>query len=257
VLFLQHEALRRFGVPLRQVHGRVRRMKGGISGGTLASALATLEQAGRDPALARLMADPFALTPGFSGPAQPEAESAAYDVLAQSWTGPFVMATINTKNVHRTNALRNHPWGRDFEYDERLMTGRGAKGAWAARLLAGGTRVQNALLGFAPTRQLLARFVLPQPGDGPGPQARASGSFDLRFVGQTADGQVLSASVTGDRDPGYGSTSRMIAQAALCLLQDIDRQATGGGVWTPGAAMGLALVRRLQAHAGLRFSILH
>jgi short subunit dehydrogenase-like uncharacterized protein len=257
VLFLQHEALRRFGVPLRQVHGRVRRMKGGISGGTLASAMTTLEQAGRDPALARLMADPFALTPGFSGPAQPEAESAAYDVLAQSWTGPFVMATINTKNVHRTNALRNHPWGRDFEYDERLMTGRGAKGAWAARLLAGGTRVQNALLGFAPTRQLLARFVLPQPGDGPGPQARASGSFDLRFVGQTADGQVLSASVTGDRDPGYGSTSRMIAQAALCLLQDIDRQATGGGVWTPGAAMGLALVRRLQAHAGLRFSILH
>jgi short subunit dehydrogenase-like uncharacterized protein len=255
VLFLQDEALRRFGQPLQRVHGRVRRMRGGMSGGTLASALATIEQAGRDPALARLMADPFALTPGFIGPAQPEGESAAYDALAKCWTGPFVMATINTKNVHRTNALRGHPWGRDFVYDERLMTGRGAKGEWAARLLAGGTKVQNALLGFAPTRQLLARFALPQPGDGPGPQARAAGSFDLRFFGQTADGQVLAASVTGDRDPGYGSTSKMITQAALCLVEDIGQAATGGGVWTPGAAMGLALVRRLEAHAGLRFGI--
>ena len=257
VVYLQAEAMARFGVPLVQVRGRVKTMRGGMSGGmsggTMASALATFEQMGRDPATAALMADPFALTPGFRGPAQPDGDSAALDEPTQSWAGPFVMATINTKNVHRTNALRGHPWGTGFLYDEKLMTGRGAKGEWAARLLAGGARVQNALLGFAPTRTLLGRFALPQPGDGPGPAARARGRYDLRFDGQTADGRRLAAQVTGDRDPGYGSTSKMISEAALCLLQDVDRSATPGGVWTAGSAMGLALVRRLQAHAGLRF----
>jgi short subunit dehydrogenase-like uncharacterized protein len=256
VVYLQAEALARFGAPLRQVHGRVKTLKGGLSGGTLASALATFEQMGRDPAVAALMADPFALTPGFRGPAQPDGDGATFDEATQSWSGPFVMAAINTKNVHRSNALRGHPWGTGFLYDEKLLTGRGAKGQWAARLLAGSARVQNALLGFGPSRRLLSRWLLPQPGDGPGPAARAAGHYTLRFDGQTADGRKLAAQVTGDRDPGYGSTSKMISEAALCLLQDVDRSATPGGVWTAGAAMGLALVRRLQAHAGLRFETL-
>jgi short subunit dehydrogenase-like uncharacterized protein len=186
---------------------------------------------------------------------QPEAESARYDPLARSWTGPFIMATINTKNVHRTNALRGHPWGRDFTYDERLMLGDGAAGRRKALLLAASTRVQGALLGFGPTRALLGRLVLPQPGQGPSPAQREAGRFDLLFIGQTANGLTLRASVRGDRDPGYGSTSKMITEAALCLVDDLPRSATAGGVWTAGAAMGLALVRRLEAHAGLRFQI--
>ncbi len=256
VVFLQHEARRRFGAPLQRVHGRVRSIKGGMSGGTVASALATFEQMAGDQKLARTMADPFALTRGFRGPAQPDGESAVYDELADSWTGPFMMATINTKNIHRTNTLRGHPWGFDFQYDERMMTGRGAKGRLRALVLAGGSRAQAALLSFGPSRHLLQRFALPRPGEGPPPKAREQGRYDLRFIGQSADGKhVLTASVKGDRDPGYGSTSKMIAEAALCLLHDIGRDVTPGGVWTPGAAMGLALQRRLQQHAGLRFAI--
>ncbi len=121
VVFLQAEAQRRFGRPLQRVRGRVRVMKGGFSGGTMASALATVEAIGRDRSLARVLADPFALTPGFRGPAQPEGDAAAYDDAAEAWTGPFVMAAINTKNVHRSNALRGHPWGSDFVYDERML----------------------------------------------------------------------------------------------------------------------------------------
>ena len=255
VVFLQAEAQARLGTPLARVRGRVRSLRGGMSGGTMASALATFEQTGRDPAAARLMANPFALTPGFAGPTQPDGESAAYDDVARAWTGPFMMAAINTKNVHRTNALRGHPWGENFQYDERLITGTGLPGELAARLLAGGTRVQNAVLGMAGARRLIQRFAPLQPGTGPGLRARQRGGYDLRFYGQAADGSRLAASVKGDRDPGYGSTCKMISEAALCLVQDIPRRATPGGVWTAGAAKGLALVRRLEARAGLRFAV--
>ena len=255
VVFLQDEAQRRFGVPLQRVGARVKTIRGGMSGGTVASGLATLEQIARDPALARTMADPFALAPGFRGPPQPDGNSALFDELTQCWTGPFMMAAINTKNVHRTNLLRGHPWGRDFAYDERVVTGTGLAGAAAAQMLALGTRVQPALLGFAPLRDLALRFVLPRPGQGPTRRQREAGRYVIDFVGLTADGRNLKARVRGDRDPGYGSTSKMISEAALCLVKDVDRSITGGGVWTPGAAMGLTLARRLQARAGLTFAI--
>ncbi len=255
VLYLQDEVQRRFGAPASRVRGRVRVMKGTMSGGTAASALATFERIAAEPALAGTMADPFALTPGFRGPAQPEGESAQYDEVAEAWTGPFVMATINTKNVHRTNALRGHPWGRDFIYDERMLTGTGPRGAQRARVLARNAKLQNLLLGLRPARSLIRRFALPQPGQGPDRAAREAGRYELLFIGQTADGHSLRAVVKGDRDPGYGSTSKLIAESALCLIQEVDRSATPGGVWTPGAAMGLAAAWRLQARAGLSFEI--
>ncbi len=259
VIFLQTAALERFGSPLREVHGLVDKFKGGASGGTLASLFATLEAMRRDPAQARLMADPFALTaehPGWRGPAQPDPEAGpAYDGLAGSWTAPFVMAAINTKNVQRSHALRGRPWGDDFVYSERMACGDGPEGERRARRLARWHALQNLLLGWAPSRALLARFALPRPGQGPGKAEREAGFYLLRFVGQTREGQVLSATVHGDRDPGYGSTAKLISEAALCLLQDVDRQTTPGGVWTPGAALGLMLQRRLAEHAGLSFTL--
>ena len=255
VLCLQTESHRRWGVPLRDVHGLVRVMKGGFSGGTAASLMASLDAMGKDPQQAASMADPFALTPGFRGPPQPDPASATFDALAQAWTAPFVMAAINTKNVHRSNALRGHAYGRDFVYSERVLAGAGTAGRRRARRAAATARVQNALLGFAPTRALLRRFALPQPGQGPGPHEREHGRFELVFVGAGPRGQLLRVVVRGDRDPGYGSTSKMVSESALCLLRDIDRSTTGGGVWTPAAAMGTALIQRLQAHAGLSFEI--
>ena len=251
----QDEALRRFGAPLVRVRGRVRTMKGTVSGGTVASLLATLEATGRDPSLARMLADPFALTPGFRGPEQPEGESALYDDASRSWSGPFVMATINTKAVHRTNALRGHPWGVDFRYDERMLTADGAAGERRARALARQTRWQNRLLGFAPTRRLLERFALPKPGSGPTAEQRERGRYEVAFIGDTAAGERVTAVVRGDRDPGYGSTAKLVAESALCLLDEIDHDMTGGGLWTPAAAMGLALQRRLHDRAGLTFGI--
>jgi short subunit dehydrogenase-like uncharacterized protein len=255
VVFLQHEAQRRFGMPLARVHGRVRKMKGKPSGGTIASMLASIEQVVRDAAARRAMVDPFALTPGFKGPRQPESGSASYDSLAKSWTAPFIMAPINTKNVHRTNALLGHPWGRDFVYDERMLAGDGADGEKRASRMTSAIRMQNALLAFAPTRALLRRFALPKPGEGPSAQEREAGGYEVLFIGQATDGRTLRASVRGEGDPGYASTSRMISESALCLLYDVDRAQTGGGVWTPGAAMGRNLISRLQARARLTFAL--
>jgi short subunit dehydrogenase-like uncharacterized protein len=253
VLVLQQAMQQRFGAPAREVRARVRVLRGGWSGGTVASALATAEAIAREPALAALMADPYALTPGFAGPPQP-APVAGWDDWAGAWCGPFVMAPINTKNVHRTHALRGHPWGADFRYDERQLTGSGWAGRRRAHALARRARLIDRALRLAPVRALAGRWLLPQPGQGPDRAARESGRFELGFTGQTAAGERASVVVSAERDPGYGATSRMLAEAALALLHEVSRVATPGGVWTPGAALGLALVRRLEVHAGVAFS---
>jgi short subunit dehydrogenase-like uncharacterized protein len=258
VVYLQSEAQTRFGAPFKAVRGRVRVIKGAASGGTLASMMETIAAIGRDRSLIKLMVNPFALTPGFKGPKQPNDQTAAFDDWADCWSGPFVMATINTKNVHRTHALRGHPWGTDFIYSERLLTGKpgqGDKGAKKAKALARFTQVQNLLLGWGPSRAFLRRFVLTKPGDGPNFAAREAGRYEVWFTGESASGERLRAIVKGDRDPGYGSTCKLISEAALCLAHDVGREATPGGVWTAGSAMGLALVRRLHERAGLSFEL--
>ena len=253
VLHAQHEAKQTLGLPLTRVHGRVKVMKGTFSGGTVASMLATMEAIGRDRGLIRTMKDPFALVPGFKGPRQPDDNTAAFDDLANAWTAPFVMATINTKNVHRSHALLGHPWGKDFVYSERTLTGDGKAGEKRAKSMARNAKLQTLLLAFGPTRALLRRFALPKPGEGPNQQQREKGRYEVLFFGETADGRKLTTKVTGDRDPGYGSTCKMISEAALCLVQDVDRETSPGGVWTPAAAMGLRLVERLRERAGLTF----
>ena len=255
VWFLQREAKARFGRPLPRVHGLVRKMKGTFSGGTAASLTATLEAAGKDKSIINLLTSPFSLVPGFRGPRQPHSGKAEYNVAAHSWTAPFVMAAINTKNVHRTNALTGHSYGEDFVYDERMMTGDGPAGEKRARAAASREKWQNILLAMAPTRWILKRFAMPKPGDGPDRTARESGYYDLLFVGIGPEGQDVRVSVRGDRDPGYGSTSKMISECALALARDVGAEQTGGGIWTPASAMGEALIPRLEAQAGLTFEV--
>jgi len=240
VRFLQEEAVRRFGAPLPRVKGRVRGMKGGFSGGTAASLKATMAAALKDPGLIELLKSPFALTPGFEGPAQPHGLAPEYDEQLGSWLAPFIMATINTKNVHRSNALQGHAYGADFVYDEMMMTGPGEGGEAMAKAMAN----PNAAMGGSGG---------PKPGEGPSKEERESGFYDVLFVGTAADGRVLKASVKGDKDPGYGSTSKMLAETGIALVQDAPE--VRGGVWVPAAALGDRLVKRLQANAGLTFAI--
>lgn len=255
VWFLQAEAKSSLGAMLPRVKGRVRKMKGTFSGGTAASLTATIAAVSKDRSLLKLLTNPFSLCPGFSGPKQPHSAEAEYDETARSWTAPFIMAPINTKNVHRSNFLAGHPYGADFVYDERMLTGDGDKGEKRAKSAARQEKMQNVMLAMAPTRWILKTFMMPKPGEGPDKEARETGFYDILFIGEGADGKVVKASVQGDKDPGYGSTSKMISECALCLLLDIDRETTPGGIWTPAAAMNGKLVDRLQAKAGLTFAI--
>ena len=236
VLTLQECAIAKYGHPAPRVKGRVRAMQGGFSGGTAASLKATLAAAARDPSLLGLLASPFALTPGFSGPHKPTGLLPEFDATLNTWVAPFIMAAINTKNVHRTNFLLGHRYGSDFVYDEMMVAGLGDMGKAAAEAIA---RINP----FAGDKG-------PKPGEGPSQEERDNGHYDLLFVGLMPDGARFDAVVTGDRDPGYGSTSKMIAETARCLLETEG----AGGVWTPGALLGTTLRDRLQDKAGLTFT---
>jgi short subunit dehydrogenase-like uncharacterized protein len=107
-----------------------------------------------------------------------------------------------------------------------------------------------------PTRWALERFVLPGPGEGPSADAQRTGLFDLRFIGKTADGRSIRTRVTGDRDPGYGSTAKMLGQAGACLAQDLRSSGVKGGFWTPATIFGDRLITRLTRHSGLTFEVL-
>jgi short subunit dehydrogenase-like uncharacterized protein len=175
------------------------------------------------------------------------------DRASGGWVGPFVMAATNTKVVHRTHALLGRPWGDDFEYDEAIMVGGGPLGAVKAAAIAGATAGVAGLAAFAPTRIVLGK-LLPAPGEGPSLAAQEDGFFRIRLFGDTADGDRIVTEVTGDRDPGYGSTARMLAESALSFL-DLDRRDVGGGFWTPATAFGDRLIERLVRHAGLTFDV--
>lgn len=238
VLFLQQEAVKRTGSPCQRVRGRVRGMKGTWSGGTLASFKTTMAAAAKDPALIGALTNPFALTPGFTGPEQPAGNKPVYDEVLESWVAPFVMAVVNTKNIHRSNQLLGHGWGEDFVYDEMLVTGPGDQGEAIAKAVAADTSMAEDTTA---------------PGEGPTKEQRETGSYDLLFVGEATDGSFIRVGVKGDRDPGYGSTSKMISESAVCLLKN--PEAASGGIWTPAPALGTLLIDRLQRSAGLTFEI--
>ena len=165
------------------------------------------------------------------------------------------MAAINTRVVQRSHALGKGVYGADFRYDEGVLTGRGLKGRLAATGTAlglGGFMLASA---FKPTRRLLQRFALPAPGEGPSLQQQTQGFFDLRFIGKDDAGHQLRVKVTGDRDPGYGFTGRMLGEAAACLALDVPETATGG-FWTPSTLLGDALLKRLRDHAQMGFEVL-
>lgn len=238
VFMLQKEAKARHGSPAPRVKGRVRAMQGTFSGGTAASLTETMKAVAKNPKLIAILQSPFGLTPGFEGPSQPLGLVPEYEESEGKWAAPFIMATINTKNVHRTNFLLGHPYGADFKYDEMVLTSAGEVGQ---KLAHGMAEMLKNPFGAKP----------PKPGEGPSKEERENGFYDVLFIGEWPDGKTIRYGVKGRYDPGYGSTSRMIAETGIALLSC----KAEGGVSLPGALLGEALVKRLQDHAEITFGL--
>jgi len=237
VFMLQKEAQARFGGPVSNVKGRVRAMEGKFSGGTAASLTASMTALAADPSLIPIMVSPFGLTPGFEGPPQPADNKPMLDEATGSWAAPFIMAVINSKNVHRTNFLLGHPYGTDFSYNEMMLTGPGEQGKAIAEHIA--------------VTPMIGTPNDPAPGEGPTKEERDTGYYDVLFIGEMPDGRSLRYGVKGRYDPGYGSTSRMLAETGIALLSCT----APGAIATPGALLGEALVERLRAHAEISFAV--
>lgn len=258
-LMVQEAAEQRFGRPLSEVKLIVTDMKGGASGGTIASILNVLDEARRDPKLRRRIGHPYALNPEGerSGPDGSDLNGVRYEPAVQAWVGPFVMAAINTRVVRRTNAIRGYPYGRDFRYSEVMSFGKGPAACARAAAFAAGLAGFAVAASVPATRRLIERR-LPSPGQGPDAEARRRGHFEVALIGTGTDsgGQPveLRGRVAGDSDPGYGETAKMLSESALCLALDRTSLSSEGGITTPASAMGTHLVERLR-RAGMTFEV--
>lgn len=255
VWFLQQEAKSRYGEYCESITMLVKAISGGLSGGTYASIVNIIKESRADRAVARVLVNPYGLNPDGeqSGPDERDQQDIRFNADSNGWTAPFVMAGINTKVVRRSHALLGYPYGKQFRYHEAVSTGSGVGGWFKGFVMTMGLGALVFSASFKFTRGLLERFFLPEPGLGPDKEERENGFFNLQQFGRLPDGTVIRTKITGDRDPGYGSTSKMLSECAVCLAKDdLD---TGGGVWTPAAAMAAPLLERLQKNAGLSFEI--
>ncbi len=259
VYYLQQQAQKQFDAPATQVSMRVKTLKGGASGGTVASLINVIQEAAADPALRKDLVNPYVLCPPDHGNSQRQIyiKTAKFDPDFNAWIAPFVMAAVNERVVHRSNALSGNAYGRNFSYNEAILTGEGLKGRFKALGVVSGLGVFMLAAVTKPVSQLMERYMLPKPGEGPTPQQQLAGRFDLRFIGKTEGGQKLRIKVTGDRDPGYGSTGKMLGQAALSLALDHykegQKMGRSGGFWTPASMFDDRFIQRLTEHAGLAF----
>ena len=238
VLFVQEKTMEKLSRYAPSVRGRVRAMNGEFSGGTAASMKATMASLSQNPELLNVLINPHALCEGFQGIQQEDDTKPKYDEDLQTWVAPFFMAPINTKNIHRSNALMGHKYGESFMYNEMWISGPGDEGKAIADMIAGTNPI--------------AGDDAPKPGEGPSREKRENGNYDILFCADVDD-EIIKASVTGDMDPGYGSTSKMITESAICLIKDVPD--LEGGIYTPASSLGTKLIRRLEANAGLKFKI--
>ena len=236
VLFVQEEVMSKLNKYAPSVRGRVRGMNGEFSGGTAASMKATMAALQSDPELINILVNPHALCDGIQGVQQDDDSRPVYDEELNTWVAPFFMAPINTKNIHRSNKLMNHIYGENFKYNEMWIQGPGEEGKAAAEFISTMNPLGDA----------------PEPGDGPSRESRENGNYDVLFCADV-DGETIKASVSGDMDPGYGSTSKMITESAVCLVKDCEDLV--GGIYTPAASMGKKLIKRLESNAGLTFKL--
>ena len=250
VFYSQKKLFEKTGKYANSINMRVAGAKGGISGGTYNSLSNVLEEARVDKEVRKTLTNPYGLNPTGrqNGPDKTDLQSVIFDKVSNSWIAPFVMAGINTKIVRRSHALIDFKYGSDFSYDEATLSGKGVLGQVKGYLslipIFLATRKKGSFI------KNIVDYVLPKSGEGPSEKIRISGYYNLRFY-LTQQDKIYLSKVIGDMDPGYGSTSKMLAESAVCLA--LDKTPETYGILTPSVALGDPLLKRLQENAGLTF----
>jgi short subunit dehydrogenase-like uncharacterized protein len=250
--FLQKQAVEQFSQPCWEVDMRLKAASGGFSGGTVASLINVVRQVANHPELKKVLFDPYALSPEERNVPQPFIGKAQPDWVTDQWVAPFVMAGINSKIVMRTSQLLTSLYPENFRYNEGMLAGRGNRGKCMAKLISAGLSAITVSAAMAPTRWILENVVLPKSGQGPSQKKQEAGFFVVQIFGKTQSNEKLAVQVSGDQDPGYGSTSKMLSQAALALAFDLPENQKGG-FWTPASLLGEPLLKRLPEKAGFEF----
>lgn len=255
VYYLQQQAKMQFGESCVRIKMRVKAARGGLSGGTAASGINLIQEAIANPETKEALNNPYILCPaGAENPNHPPTlVPVQADATFGQWITPFVMAGVNTPIVLRSNALQGWGYGKDFQYDEAMLSGEGVVGWFKAQGFQVGLNGFGLAAAIAPK---LLEKIIPAPGEGPTPEEQENGFYDLRFWGETASGKTMMTKVTGDRDPGYGSTAKILSQAGICLAKDLSESEKMGAFWTPASLFGETLITRLTQYAGLTFKVL-
>lgn len=250
VLLLYHAARADDAGDLQDTTLVVTALKGGLSGGTLASMLAQQDEVRSSAERRRVVSDPYGLSPDRA--AEPDLgderdlDWVRYDSVLRMWVGPFAMAGINTRVVRRSNALQGWAYGRRLRYREVTGFGAGPAAPMLGVAVSAGVKAAEAGLTFGPSRALLGR-LLPAPGQGPSEKTRRTGLFRIQVHARTSGGTQYLARIEAQGDPGYAATSVMLGESALCLALDQDRLPDRAGVLTPATAMGGVLADRLRS----------
>ncbi len=245
----QQEFIRRFGRPARKVTAFFGETSGGMSGGTAASAF-EIAEAMKDPAVRRVLRNPYALDPDPDAP-HPKTDDrlVGWEPHLKMFFVPFFMAATNSPVVRRGHALAGYPWGHDFVYREVMTTPGNARGAIMAATITAGLAGLMAAMKRPRLRAMLQKRA-PKPGEGPSQEKRERGHWKVRFIAEDGDDRLLYIVADPAGDPGYASTAKMLGESALCLAYDhLD---SPGGCLTPSVAMDGALLERLRK-AGLTF----
>ena len=239
------------GKPIKRIES-FHSYEGGASGGTLETMFSMGElDLGDD------LTNPFLLNPEDSySDEQMQLSSDRVGIAKKSeinaWSGPFIMATANTRVVRRTEALlalRQESYGPDFTYQEHAFH----KSWWSAAksLVLTGLSV---LILLSPLKRLVKPF-LPKPGEGPSESVQENGWFDCKFIVEADDGTKSVFNMNGKGDPGYKVTSKLVSECALCLIEDQDTLPGGGeygGILTSASGLGESLIARLK-RVGINF----
>lgn len=254
IFYLNQKSLEKFNSPIKSALTAIKKFKGAFSGGTVSSIINMIDARKENPELIKQSSKPYSLCfdQNTNKPRQPDLNTYCYNNNIKKWLTPFLMSTVNSKIVHASNSRLAYPYGKAFEYSEFMIA---PKKSSAVKVYYG-MGLMMLTLGFKPTRWILEKFFLPKPGEGPSIEQQEQGFFVYNIYGKTYNNDAIVVEVTGDKDPGYGSSAQMLAESAICMALDIDKNKLSGGFWTPASAMGNSLIERLVKYAGLTFNVI-